>query len=256
MNRHLAFLWQLRRFSNPLEIACAHYLRRQQERYRVGSLEILATRGDAVAEPIGADIYRDPLIAMRLNPATPLRVADFGANVGAFTLLLAIMGLSLEKGLAVEMNPATAARLERNLGANLPAKVSVWRGALTDFSGDLSLSFGGGNSGESLIRGGDPSGSLQRVKCDTFDALIALHFGDAEIDLCKIDVEGAEYEILTGMHCRRLSQCRNLLVEFHDVGEKPGRDRAAVIARLDASGLRPDASVGLRRFGVHRFARP
>ncbi len=41
------------------------------------------------------------------------------------------------------------------------------------------------------------------------------HFGDETVDLCKMDIEGAEYEVLASPAHQKLRNCRYLIVELH-----------------------------------------
>ena len=63
------------------------------------------------------DVY-GPWLERCTFPDGRVTAVDAGANVGAFTLGLAARGLAVGPGLAVELNPETAARCRGNLARN------------------------------------------------------------------------------------------------------------------------------------------
>jgi hypothetical protein len=75
----------------------------------------------------------------------------------------------------------------------------------------------------------------------TFDDLYSECFGDKTVDVCKIDVEKAEYEILDAPGHNQLRRCRFLFIEIHDV---PDRRPAQIVDTLGQFGyvLLPRAS--------------
>ena len=55
--------------------------------------------------------------------------------------------------------------------------------------------------------------------------------GKAPIDLCKLDIEGAEYGVLSHPGHGGLRRCRFLLTEIHDMeGRDPGEARRVLAA--------------------------
>jgi hypothetical protein len=52
------------------------------------------------------------------------------------------------------------------------------------------------------------------------------------VDICKIDVEQAEYEVMASPGHDRLRRCRVLVVEIHDLAGHSHRDVADAIVGL------------------------
>ena len=132
-----------------------------------------------------------PYIVRRAGQMSrPHRVADFGANVGAVSLLLAAAGADV---LAVEAQPtnfmalATAARLNR------PRKMLPVNVAAFGTSGLISLS---GHSAW-VTAGATRAGDHVTVACDTLVNILTT-YGFADVDTIKIDIEGAELPALNG----------------------------------------------------------
>jgi FkbM family methyltransferase len=127
-------------------------------------------------------------------------VFDIGANQGRLTQVFAEIGARV---VAVEPNPALTARVRARYGS---ARVTVEGAAIGDQEGTAELSLGR-DSGHSTLSTdwqdaiGDAAtdrwdGSVE-VPVTTLDALIARH---GRPDFVKIDVEGFEPQVLSGLH--------------------------------------------------------
>ncbi len=151
-------------------------------------------------------------------------VLDVGANIGLFSLRHARAGARVY---AVEPHPEAFARLERNLAANgLGQRVTALPCALGAAEGWARLRGGRATPLTRVIP--DRSGA---VRLRTLDALAA-ELGLARIDLLKLDVEGAEVEVLRGAR-RVLPMVERLVLEVH----APAR-LDALRALAAAAGLR------------------
>ncbi len=128
-------------------------------------------------------------------PQTEHCVLDCGANIGTFALYLQ----SVAPGIQVHcFEPAsdTRSRLERNRESNhLEKHLTIHPFAVFDHEGELKLpkaTFAGSAS----VFGENTSGdAAERVRCITLVQAIEL-CKTSHIDLLKVDVEGAELEIL------------------------------------------------------------
>ena len=127
---------------------------------------------------------------------------DVGANIGYYTLLAA---RAVGEGGAVyafEPNAAVRSLLEGNLRLNgLQGRVQVRPHAVARDSGEIRFypSTTPDNSGvSSLLPGAGRSDAGQVVPCVSLDDFAAALPGRRRIDLMKIDVEGAELEVLAG----------------------------------------------------------
>lgn len=156
-------------------------------------------------------MYQHYVELMDLGPAP--RILDLGANAGGFILMLGGYQRSLAKVVAVEMNPATLTRLQLNMIRNfLPAPILL-NAAVVGAKRTLEIPQTLGGTARSIYDQAD--GTTQLIEGITLDETIERHFGSQDIDLCKMDVERAEYEVFQGQAWGRIRQCRHLLIEIH-----------------------------------------
>jgi FkbM family methyltransferase len=142
---------------------------------------------------------------------------DVGANWGYFTLLAAHLVGPGGRVVALEPDPRVAARLRANVQANALGHVAVRQLAASDGDGTARLSGydeDGSNWGLSSLAStvGPRSFDVDTRPLD--DVLDDTAAGD--VDLVKIDVEGAELHVLRGMR-RGLAagRYRAVLLELH-----------------------------------------
>ncbi len=145
-------------------------------------------------------------------------VFDIGAHIGTLAMRLA-GGLDPTDPKAVvhafEPEPGNAASLERNIELNDGLNVRVHQFALGASPGRFPLAVSGqAGSGNNTLRPADSGRACIEVEVQTADRV------DEELNakpaLVKIDVEGAEVDVLMGM-CRLLEQqvVRDLFIEVH-----------------------------------------
>jgi FkbM family methyltransferase len=135
-------------------------------------------------EVLVADAYELPELM------DPSAIIDLGANVGASVAFFRLRYPNASI-FACEPSPAVFGRLQKNVGAM--KNVSLRRTAVTDHTGSLPFRV----SDESLMSSLDTSvpGRVVTVETRTLDDLMA-DFSLDELDLLKIDIEGAEFEVL------------------------------------------------------------
>ncbi|CAK0762025.1 hypothetical protein CVIRNUC_002916 [Coccomyxa viridis] len=160
---------------------------------------------------------------------------DVGANVGFFTLfLLGGFGGGVPRlVISCEPAPATSELLRRNVEAcGIAQKVRLWEKALGQEAATSDLTFYPRMPGNSTLHPSEKA-LLQA------DSMPAAFFSAAEvhatsvvtlndvleghdcIDILKIDAEGAELEILKGAGKATLSKVWQIVLEVHDIGDRP-----------------------------------
>lgn len=157
-------------------------------------------------------------------------VLDLGANHGAFS-----DAMTSEYEAAcymVEANPKLAEELQHSKSKVVCAAV-VGRSRAVEF----------------VVRKQDDSSSLLRfpasmdggsvVKVDGIDfAEVLQRFGVVQVDLLKMDIEGAEIEVIDAMTDKQLQAIAQITIEFHDqMGFYSIEETRRVLARLERLGF-------------------
>ncbi|MGY6570687.1 MAG: FkbM family methyltransferase [Salinarimonas sp.] len=121
---------------------------------------------------------------------------DIGANIGAYSLFVAMQAGTSARILAVEPQPDIFDRLVFNIRQNPGAPIKAVDCAIADKLGEVTLFLDPRNSGESSVKivGSGQAGAI-KVSATTLQALIEAE-GYGHIDALKLDVEGAEDIIL------------------------------------------------------------
>ena len=142
-----------------------------------------------------------------------MTVVDVGANLGYYTLLAARRVGPSGRVIAFEPIPEARRRLEENLALNGYRNVTISPVAL--FSRDTPMVLGRPFEDSRLLpETRHPSDGDLEVTCARFDA-IRQDVGIGAVDVVKMDVEGAEMDVLLGM-TETLSRSRpSLLLEVH-----------------------------------------
>jgi FkbM family methyltransferase len=158
-------------------------------------------------------------------------IVDIGANVGAATLWFAERSPHAR---IVAVEPASNAKrlLARNIERNgLDARVRAVAVALAAHSGDVDIQ----ESGSSVF------GTIAPVSGIGVERVTALTLEDLldrceleEVDLLKLDCEGAEFDIVLGSDDRTLRRNRVIVGEYHS----QSRDRLnGLLSRLADAGF-------------------
>jgi FkbM family methyltransferase len=131
-----------------------------------------------------------------------MHAVDVGANAGFYSVLFATRGGPESRVVAVEPSGAARARLERNLGRNsVSERVVIVHGALGRERGELCLVVPTGReeySSQFVVHPSavDTESSSETVPVWTLDEVI--EGSGLKPNVIKVDVEGAEYEVLLG----------------------------------------------------------
>src|SRR3954471_8590227 len=167
-------------------------------------------------------MYHERMYAAALGPA-PV-ILDVGANYGLASIALKAEHPDAEI-VAFEADPAIAAIAAANLEAAGLGDVELVRAAAWTGAGTMRFAAEGSDAG----RLGD-DGSLEVPTVRLRDWL------HRDVDLLKMDIEGAEVEVL--LDCAdRLDRVGRLVCEYHSFAGRPQR-LGELIAALESAGHR------------------
>jgi FkbM family methyltransferase len=168
-------------------------------------------------------------------------ILDCGANIG-YTVLHYKRQCPAARIIAFEPDPQFAPMLRRNLQRNGLADVRVIEAAAWTADG-RSRWVMEGVDGSRLATGG-AAGAAALADVATVDLLRYL---DGEIDLLKIDVEGAEFALVPHL-APRLRHVKNIVVECH-IGDQ---DQWEEFARLLTTLRQAEFRVSMNSYGPWR----
>lgn len=169
-------------------------------------------------------------------------VVDLGAGFGDEALIFSELVEPSGRVIAVEAHPATFACLEETVRRSGAGNVIGVQCAVSDRDGFLNISDSAVHVANSVLL----EGGLVPVPARSLDSL-SDEFKIDRIDLLKVNIEGAEREVVRGM-ARIAPRIRNIVVECHDfVADAGGSDRFRTKAEV---------TVALEGFGFKVTGRP
>lgn len=164
-------------------------------------------------------------------------VLDVGGQVGCFALAAAL-ALPRATVHVYEASPTSASYAQRNVDDNgLSARVSVHAAALAGEPGEFSLIDNGTASVLNGMTAPEGSGHEVVVPAVTFDEAVARVRADGgRVQVVKMDVEGAEYDVVLASSPASWSDVRTVALEYHPVG---GHGLDELLAFLGPLGFAP-----------------
>ncbi len=153
-------------------------------------------------------------------------IVDAGANIGTFTLYALLKAPDCHL-IAIEPAPDTCDRLRRVIQEHgLSGRCTIHQAALGPHAGITTIDLGLESQFRSTGRGGTS------VPVLTLDSAVSTVPADP-IDMFKIDVEGAEYALLTSDTANCLKRVQRMTMEFH-----PNGSISDLVAPLERKGLK------------------
>jgi FkbM family methyltransferase len=181
----------------------------------------------SVMESFSFDCYR----LRELTPTHSFSFLDIGANVGTFSLAVA-QCFPGANGLAIEPVPNTFRYLRTNLAQNgLQYAVSPIWGAVTPNGREISIYCDPRDSSRATVMANEFDRTYYRVDVPGHRLRDLVRGYESGIDLVKIDIEGAEYELIEEV-VQLINELRvsRLVIEYHNVD---GHSHHDLISRLD-----------------------
>jgi FkbM family methyltransferase len=153
-------------------------------------------------------------------------VIDVGAHIGKYTILASKMVGSTGKVIAIEAHPANYDILNKNIVLNKLSNVTTLNYAVHSKEAMVKLYEPGQEEGFTIYntimsdRERVNNQKYIEVKANTLDSLMLAN-GISQVNWIKVDVEGAELEVLKGStSVLSSSKDISILLEVHNVGDK------------------------------------
>jgi FkbM family methyltransferase len=179
------------------------------------------------------------------------RIVDCGANIGMAVIFFKALRPDAEV-IAFEPDPTTFGRLVRTVELNRFRNVQLENAAVGDQDGTVTFytdASGSGGMTASIERplGGETRREVRSVRLSTWI--------QAPVDLLKLDVEGAEYDVVRDLiDTDAIRWIREAVIEHHAMARLPD-GASQMIKALEAAGFvvvrvsapDPESTVGLIR---------
>lgn len=124
---------------------------------------------------------------------------DAGANTGMYSLFVAAKAGRAAHILAIEPQPVIKDRLAFNIAANGYVQITHADIALADGEGEAQLVVSPANRGATRMASGGPSSEGDTIRVPTIGLFELMDYqGMARADALKIDIEGAEDQVMPG----------------------------------------------------------
>ena len=171
-------------------------------------------------------------------------IADIGAYVGLFSILLAKRTGNTGKVFVFEPNIFNFNLLKRNIGLNeVSERIEAYNMAISDREQEVAL-VNKGPLSQVFFSVASSDSPLTKVKAQSLDTL----FGNSRLDILKIDIEGYEPYVIKGatnLLKRKTGYPRFIFIECHPYAWKEfginGND--SLITPLQEAGYKIDMSV-------------
>lgn len=205
--RRLSELWLSRRVTPDWYTLLSRYL---SEGFEPFSVNLPSGRFDFREKTDVATFWQIFVRGIYPVHASDRLIIDAGANIGTFTLYALLRNREC-RVTAVEPSGPTFERLRGVLDTHrVASRCRLVNAALGGSEGDTTIE----SSGPSQFR--RTGFGTQTVREVTLASVMP---GDGEVDLLKMDIEGAEYDTIESAGDEVLSRIKRIVLEFH-----PSRD--------------------------------
>jgi FkbM family methyltransferase len=139
-------------------------------------------------------------------------IFDIGAHIGSITIIFRENVGQEGEIHAFEPNPESYEMMLDTVKQNEFTNIEMHHCAVSDSEGKVKISKNAGNTGKSSIK----RDAEEVTEVDSIPAVKIFNQVEGTVDWLKIDIEGAELEVLQNLdHNDKLSQVSNIILELH-----------------------------------------
>jgi len=153
----------------------------------------------------------EPEVSRFLSKTHGALFVDVGANLGRYTIMLSS---NYKRIIAIEPEPSNMKHLKRNLLQAGINNVDPLQIAISDREGYVKLYLARHSGGHTIKKG--YYNKYIKVKASTLNSILK---NEPHIDLIKVDVEGAEWQVLKGSQ-KIMPKIKSWMIEIHDKNRK------------------------------------
>lgn len=161
-------------------------------------------------------------------------VIDIGGHLGFFSLYASLLNPTVPI-YSFEPHVGNFGLLKQNLKDNRVRNVTAKNLAVSNVIAEVDLLISKEDLNHSLVHAIEPTDEMQRVQTITLEKIFDRH-RLGQVDLLKIDCEGAEFAILEDTPKAVYDRVSNVFLEYHDW--VPGKSHRDLIKILSAHGFK------------------
>lgn len=161
-------------------------------------------------------------------------VIDIGGHLGFFSLYASLLNPEVPI-YCFEPHAGNFELLKKNLKENRVRNVTAKNLAVSDKIGEVDLLISKEDLNHSIVYAIEPTDEVQKVQTITLEKILSRH-DLGQIDLLKIDCEGAEFLIIEDSPPEVFDKVSHIFLEYHDWA--PGGDHRRLKKFLEAKGYK------------------
>jgi len=161
-------------------------------------------------------------------------VIDIGGHLGFFSLYASLLNSTVPI-YSYEPHAGNFELLKKNLKENRVKNVTAKNLAVSDRVGEVELMISQEDLNHSIVRAIEDTGERQKVGSTSLEKILSRQ-DLGQVDLLKIDAEGAEFPIIERAPMDIFDKVSHIFLEYHDW--VPGGDHRRLKKFLEARGYR------------------
>lgn len=161
-------------------------------------------------------------------------IIDIGGHLGFFSLYTSLLNSKVPI-YSFEPHAGNYELLKKNLKYNRVKNVHTKNLAVSDQIGEIDLFISQEDLNHSTVRAIEPTDDVQKVQSITLEKIMSRH-DFKQVDLLKIDCEGAEFSIIENSTQEVFDKISNIFLEYHDW--VPNGDHKRLKRFLEAKGYK------------------